>query len=251
MVKPFMKLPVSIMNGIDQLILGAKLQRVGDGLELITQNSYGYGDIIRSVSYATQIQKIYKIPVKVKFIVTYDKFDLSDNIFKTLNHYNLNVDYHVYVGTLEEYANKYCNLFKLENAKIVREVLGCPKLNTRHKPENQNHIAVWHPYKNLIKVEEYKTPFTENEFWNFVSEYDNIKLVDYRMDTDKVFDIIRTAKLCVGYEGLGQQIAYHYNKRIVTLSTNRDVSINTGGPESYITDNLYDVRGIINDRNFL
>ena len=236
------------MIGIDQLILGAKLQRVNDGLELITQNSYGYGDIIRLVSYATQIQKMYKIPVAVKFIVTHKKIDLSENIFKILNHYDLDIDYQVCIGTLEEYANKYCNLLKLEYAKMVREMLGCPKLKTKHKPEEHNHIAVWHHYKNLKRPESYKIPFTKKQFWNFVSEYDNIKFVDYRMDIKRVFSVIRTAKLCVGYEGLGQQIAYHYNKQIVTLSTNKDVSINTGGPESYITDNLNDVRNIISER---
>ena len=236
------------MIGIDQLILGAKLQRVGDGLEIITQNSYGYGDIIRSVSYATEIQKNYKIPVTVKFIVTQDKINLSKNIDRILNHYDLEVSYQVCIGTLEEYANKYCNLFKLEYAKVVRDALGFPKLKTKHKPEEHHHIAVWHHYKNLKKPESYKIPFTKTQFRNFVSEYDNIKFVDYRMDIRRVFKVIRTAKLCVGYEGLGQQIAYHYNKQIVTLSSNKDISINTGGPESYITDNFDDVRNIISER---
>jgi hypothetical protein len=70
------------------------------------------------------------------------------------------------------------------------------------------------------------------------------------MHPNETFDIIRKAKFCVGYEGLGQAIAYNYNKKLITMSLWKDVSINTGGAESVIVDNIFDLKDRINEWNY-
>ena len=103
----------------------------------------------------------------------------------------------------------------------------------------------------MSPVDDDKMPVDKDKFLDALTAFNSVEFIDYRMDIDHVFSIIRNAKACIGYEGLGQQIAYHYNKKIVTLSNLKDISINTGGPESFITNNVDNLRGIINDWNFL
>jgi hypothetical protein len=96
-----------------------------------------------------------------------------------------------------------------------------------------------------------KMPIDKSDFFDILSTSNEVHYIDYRMDIEQVFSTIRNSRLCIGYEGLGQQIAYHYNKRIVTLSNWKDVSINTGGPESFVINNSKDLRNFVNDWNIL
>lgn len=227
----------------------AKIQETNNGLEIITQNSYGYGDIIRLAAYATKIQKLTGKQVLVRYLVTIDNIYLSNNICKVLDHYDLDIEYCIEIGSIKNYKDQYTNLLKKQYAVEVRNVLGCPKLITKAKPSVNNYIAVWHPYNNLEQVEYDKMPVDKEQFFDILTVANNVEFVDYRMNIEYVFSTIKDAKLCVGYEGLGQQIAYHYNKRIVTLSNWGDVSINTGGPESFITNNLNELKGVLDDWN--
>jgi len=235
----------------DEFIKGAKIHENDNGLEIITQNSYGYGDIIRLASYATKIQKLYGTPVVLRFLVTIENISLTDNIKKVLDHYDLDFRYILEIGSIKNYKHRYTNLLKKEYAKQVRDVLGCPKLKTKEKPQSQPYIAAWHPYNNLDPVAHDKMPIDKSDFFDILSTSNEVHYIDYRMDIEQVFSTIRNARLCIGYEGLGQQIAYHYNKRIVTLSNWKDVSINTGGPESFVINNSKDLRNFINDWNIL
>jgi len=234
-----------------EFIRDAKVHENDNGLEIITQNSYGYGDIIRLASYASKTQKILDMPVVLKYLVTIDNISLTKNIKQVLDHYDLDFRYVVEIGSLKNYKHQYTNLLKKEYAKQVRDVLGCPKLKTKDKPRSHPYIAAWHPYNNLQAVEHDKMPISKSDFFDALSTNNEVHYIDYRMDIDQVFSTIRNARLCIGYEGLGQQIAYHYNKRILTLSNWKDVSINTGGPESFIINNTKDLRNFVNDWNIL
>ena len=235
----------------DDFLKAAKVHERSDGLEIITQNSYGYGDIIRIAAYATKIQKLTEKHTSVRYLVTNENSSIAENISKVLKHYDLDISIIIEIGQLEKYKHNYTNLLKKEHAVHVRESLGCPKLKTKEKPGVQNYFAVWHPYNNLSPVDDDKMPVDKDKFLDALTAFNSVEFIDYRMDIDHVFSIIRNAKACIGYEGLGQQIAYHYNKKIVTLSNLKDISINTGGPESFITNNVDNLRGIINDWNFL
>ena len=235
----------------DDFLKAAKVHERSDGLEIITQNSYGYGDIIRIAAYATRIQKLTEKQTYVRYLVTNENASLAENISKVLKHYDLDISVLVEIGSLEKYKHNYTNLLKKEYATHVRENLGCPKLKTKENPTVQNYFAVWHPYNNLTDVSFDKMPVHKTDFLDAMTAFNSVEFVDYRMDIDHVFSTIRNAKACIGYEGLGQLIAYNYNKKIVTLSNLNDVSINTGGPESFITNKVDNLRGIINDWNFL
>ena len=90
-------------------------------------------------------------------------------------------------------------------------------------------------------------PINKDTLDSYINTLDiPVKIVHYRMSIDYVFETIRNSTLCLGYEGLGQQIAYHYNKKLVTLSNWKQVSKNTGGPDSLICNDLKKVNKYVN-----
>jgi hypothetical protein len=238
------------MIGIDENLVKAKIhtQESGD-LLIITQNSYGYGDIIRLMAYAKELMSLYSKKVHVKFVVIsdYNAFSFEQIVYDVLDHYELTTTYDVEVCRLEKYAHKYTNLLKKEYAQEVYDWLGCPRLNTRDEPLSEDYICVWTPWDNLHRVSKDKMPINKDAFNNFLDALDiTVKPVSYRVSVEETFDLIRLSKLCIGYEGIGQQIAYHYDKPLISLSNLTQVSKNTGGPESKITNNLEDVRSWLN-----
>jgi len=223
----------------------AKIHLEGDGLRIITQNSYGYGDIIRLMAYARGIMWMTSRKVHVTFVVSSDQqtFQYEKNIHDVLSHYNLITTYDVEIASLQKYAHRYTNLLKKEFATDVAKWLGYPRLNPKHVSINGDYICVWTPWKNIDPVSEDKMPINKDEFESFLTSIDNpIKMVDYRMDIGKVFETIRNSKLCLGYEGIGQQIAYHYGKPLISMSNLVQVSKNTGGDNSMVTNNIKDIR---------
>ena len=224
-----------------------KLQKGDDGLTIITQNSYGYSDIIRTMSYARSIKYILGKKISVKYVVSSDKenyawpdsFEYEQNIYDVLDNYSDCIQYEVEICELEKYAHKYVNFLRKENADIVAKKIGYPKLVTKEKPLDHKYLCVWTPWNNLAPVEHDKMPINKDTLDSYINTLDiPVKIVHYRMSIDYVFETIRNSTLCLGYEGLGQQIAYHYNKKLVTLSNWKQVSKNTGGPDSLICNDL-------------
>ena len=233
----------SIMIGIKQ----AKIQEVeDDGLLMITQNSEGYGDIIRLASYADAIRKRTGRPITIKYVMEKP----SDHIHKILEYYHFN-EFEVEVCPISKYKDQYTNLLKKDIQHLVSKELGHPQLLTRNRvltPSTQDYFAIWHPFDNLEPVPKEKMPIEKKDFLEYLNEIDyNYRIITYRDSIEKIFETIAHAQLCIGYEGLGQQIAYHYDKPLVTLSTWRQVSRNTGGPKSLILKNLNELRSFIND----
>lgn len=235
-----------------------KLQKGDDGLTIITQNSYGYSDIIRTMSYAKAIKEKTELelcPIKhssgknifIKYVISSDKFNYAwpdafeyeQNIYDVLDNYSNCIQYEVEICELEKYAHKYSNFLRKENADMVADKIGYPKLATKQKPLDQNYLCVWTPWNNLTPVEHDKMPINKDTLDSYINTLDiPVKIVHYRMSIDHIFETIRNSTLCLGYEGLGQQIAYHYNKKLITLSNWKQVSMNTGGPDSLICNDL-------------
>ena len=224
---------------------GSNLDPSGQ-ISVVTQNSYGYGDIIRMIAYCTEIQRLVGKQIKPKFLVLPSEKHLVKNIHHVLSHFNLEIEYEIEIDTLESYKDHYTNLLHVKNAKIVRKNLGVPKLKTKKPSMELDYIAVWNPYAMFDDIPKVKMPIPKIEFENLISKY-NVKFVNYDMHPNEAFDIIRKAKFCVGYEGIGQAIAYSYGKKLITMSLWKDVSINTGGPSSVIVDNINDLKEIINE----
>ena len=232
-----------------------KLQEGDDGLTIITQNSYGYSDIIRTMSYARSIKYILGKKISVKYVVSSDKenyawpdaFEYEQNIYDVLDNYSDCIQYEVEICKLEKYAHKYSNFLRKENANMVADKIGYPKLGTKLKPLDHKYLCVWTPWNNLSPVEHDKMPINKDTLDSYINTLDiPVKIVHYRMSIDYVFETIRNSTLCLGYEGLGQQIAYHYNKKLVTLSNWKQVSKNTGGPDSLICNDLKKVDKYVN-----
>ena len=232
-----------------------KLQKGDDGLTIITQNSYGYSDIIRTMSYARSIKYILGKKISVKYVVSSDKenyawpdaFEYEQNIYDVLDNYSDCIQYEVEICKLEKYAHKYSNFLRKENANMVADKIGYPKLGTKLKPLDHKYLCVWTPWNNLAPVEHDKMPINKDTLDSYINTLDiPVKIVHYRMSIDYVFETIRNSTLCLGYEGLGQQIAYHYNKKLVTLSNWKQVSKNTGGPDSLICNDLKKVDKYVN-----
>ena len=232
-----------------------KLQKGDDGLTIITQNSYGYSDIIRTMSYARSIKYILGKKISVKYVISSDKenyawpdsFEYEQNIYDVLDNYSDCIQYEVEICELEKYAHKYVNFLRKENADIVAKKIGYPKLVTKEKPLDHKYLCVWTPWNNLAPVEHDKMPINKDTLDSYINTLDiPVKIVHYRMSIDYVFETIRNSTLCLGYEGLGQQIAYHYNKKLVTLSNWKQVSKNTGGPDSLICNDLKKVDKYVN-----
>ena len=232
-----------------------KLQEGDDGYTIITQNSYGYSDIIRTMSYARSIKYILGKKISVKYVISSDKenyawpdaFEYEQNIYDVLDNYSDCIQYEVEICELEKYAHKYVNFLRKENADIVAKKIGYPKLGTKLKPLDHKYLCVWTPWNNLAPVEHDKMPINKDTLDSYINTLDiPVKIVHYRMSIDYVFETIRNSTLCLGYEGLGQQIAYHYNKKLVTLSNWKQVSKNTGGPDSLICNDLKKVDKYVN-----
>lgn len=232
-----------------------KLQEGDDGYTIITQNSYGYSDIIRTMSYARSIKYILGKKISVKYVISSDKenyawpdaFKYEQNIYDVLDNYSDCIQYEVEICELEKYAHKYVNFLRKENADIVAKKIGYPKLGTKQKPLDHKYLCVWTPWNNLAPVEHDKMPINKDTLDSYINTLDiPVKIVHYRMSIDYVFETIRNSTLCLGYEGLGQQIAYHYNKKLVTLSNWKQVSKNTGGPDSLICNDLKKVNKYVN-----
>jgi hypothetical protein len=232
-----------------------KASKGDDGLTIITQNSYGYSDIIRTMSYARSIKYILGKKISVKYVVSSDKenyawpdsFEYEQNIYDVLDNYSDCIQYEVEICELEKYAHKYVNFLRKENADIVAKKIGYPKLVTKEKPLDHKYLCVWTPWNNLAPVEHDKMPINKDTLDSYINTLDiPVKIVHYRMSIDYVFETIRNSTLCLGYEGLGQQIAYHYNKKLVTLSNWKQVSKNTGGPDSLICNDLKKVDKYVN-----
>lgn len=228
------------------LIKDIKLQKSDDGYEIITQNSYGYGDIIRTMAYAKSIKYLIGSNVSIRYVIepSVDALMYKDILHNVLQHYITTcIPYTVEICRLEKYAHRYVNFLRKEHAKIVSEKIGHPKLIPVHQSFNLEYLCVWTPWNNLAPVDHDKMPINKDTFNSFIKELDiPVKMVDYRMPVDYVFETIRHSTLCLGYEGLGQQIAYHYHKKLVTLSNWQQISRNTGGPKSLVTNDLEKVR---------
>ena len=228
----------------------AKIHMEGDGLRIITQNSFGYGDILRLMAYAKSLMLSSSRKVHVTYVLPPHypwSYQYEHNIHYALSQFNLLTTYDVEITSLDTYAHKYTNLLKKEYAEQVAAWLGYPKLTPKHSSSDGDYLCVWTSWTNLSPVSKDKMPINKDKFESFLKTLDiPIKMVDYRMNIAETFDTIRNSKLCLGYEGMGQQIAYHYGKPIITMSNLVQVSKNTGGPESRITNDLKTVRRYLN-----
>lgn len=228
-------------------------------LYFLTDAGMGYGDIIRCAYYAKTIAKRYNKKCKIVFTildVTTDRhisgsrgskgkvvFTAEEEIpkiAKVLSYYSKELKdvSHVVVPMTSEEFMKYAsgnhiNWLLPTRTLAVTQWLGQPYLEPDIKQGSGEHVAVWTTRHNLTPVAKWKNPIGTNAtneiVTNIVKSGLKVKHVSYRDDIEYVFETIRTAKFCIGYEGMGNLISQSYRKPCLVFSENEFHSKVTSG----------------------
>jgi len=125
----------------------------------------------------------------------------------------------------------------------VHKIYGYPYENLfpKRTPTEKDYVAIWHSKYNLEDPQEWKNPIGYKGIINYVESLNQeIKYVDYTMNLRYIIDIIANAKLCIGYEGMGQLISQSFMKPIITFSTQEYISLYNSGPWGLVVDKIYD-----------
>lgn len=141
----------------------------------------------------------------------------------------------------------------------VTSWLGVPQLRPNLDSVEGNHIAVWTTEKNLTPVAKWKDPLGWEDMEKLFSELEQnghkIRRVSYRDDIEYVFETIRTAKMCIGYEGMGNLISQQFRKPILVFSENTFHSKVTSGMwarvKRDVSTNDLDIDNIIEEQKEL
>ena len=251
----------------------------------LTDSGMGYGDIIRSLFYAKRISDITGFSCRVVFIIlkvttkkhiANDGSDkLGDVVFraeeeiekirKVHSFYDKglgnNVRYSIFPiendTELMNYLPSVIPYMLPTRTLATTSWLGFPYLKPNNEPEDGKHIAVWTTKDNLTSVSSWKDPIGSAGMIGYTEtlrkEYgEDIRYVSYRDDIEYVWETIRTAKLCIGYEGMGNLISQSYKKPIIVFSKNEYHSKVTSGMWSEVTSEVeprhYCIEGIIQEQ---
>jgi hypothetical protein len=113
------------------------------------------------------------------------------------------------------------------------------------QPADRGHIALWTSKNNIDNLHyhprrKFKDPIQHDDIMQALSFSEaRIEYVSYREPIHTTFEKIRTASICIGYEGIGQLIAKNYYKPMITFSRG-NISKYTTGEWGVITDKLDD-----------
>lgn len=224
----------------------------------LTDAGMGYGDIIRCAYYAKTLAKRYNKICRIVFtilnettgghiqrctdedVIVFTAEEEIPKIEKVLSYYSKeleNVRYTVIPMTQDdfsEYAFGQHIPFLLPTRSLaVSQWLGQPYLQPNDKPVKGNHVAVWTTQDNLTPVASWKDPVGAISMNALCQDLDNlgheVRTVSYRDDIEYVFETIRTAKFCIGYEGMGNLISQSYRKPCLIYSRNHFHSKITSG----------------------
>ena len=228
-----------------------------DEMFFLTDAGMGYGDIIRVCYYAKTLARRYGKRCKIIFTIL-DKTtgghihqgSSADIVFraeeeipkiaKVISYYDNvlgNVDYEVVAMSSEEFSmrafGRHIPFLLPTRTLAVTNWLGVPFLQPNDEPEKGNHIAVWTTKKNLTPVGHWKDPIgphmMEELFGILTEQGHDIRRISYRDSVEHVFETIRTAKFCIGYEGIGNLISQSYSKPCLIYSQNEFHSKVTSG----------------------
>ena len=254
-----------------------------DELFFLTDAGMGYGDIIRICYYAKRIAKmtgkrcrvvftilnitrkkhIMRVPEEEKDDVVFRVWEERKKIRKVISYFKEdlpNVKMVLYPTTPEEFGSRVeRNLvpFLLPSRTFaVTSWLGFPQLKPSIEPTRGNHIAVWTTEKNLTPVNQWKDPTGWEKMEEYFQELEKagheIRRVSYRDDIEYVFETIASAKMCIGYEGMGNLISQMFRKPILVFSENAYHSKVTSGMWAEISPTIKekhrDVEGMIIDQ---
>lgn len=208
----------------------------------VAEGTYGYGDIVGSAAYA--LRNHYK---KICFVwftnrrwsppdKKYHKDD-PESILERTNYIvrkmskTMRVSHVLKDGMISRpyhaYRQRYYDTL-------------CPFLD---KAEDRGHVALWTTKYNADNIHyhpklQFKDPVHHDDIMQALDVVDApIAHVSYRDPIHTTFEKIRTASICIGYEGIGQLIAKNYYKPTITFSRG-NISKCTTGEWGLLTDRL-------------
>ena len=96
----------------------------------------------------------------------------------------------------------------------------------KDEPTNENIIVVWHQHANREAPHDYKNDVFSAREWERVLYQEmpmmfpdyKLQAVNYRDDFREVYDWIRRAKFCVGYDGMWHGVARNFGQIFVTAT---------------------------------
>lgn len=247
-----------------------------DEMFFLTDAGMGYGDIIRCAYYAKTLAKRYNKICRIVFTIlektsanhihgrsgkteiVFTAEEEIPKIAKVLSYYSedlKNVRYTVVPmsdNDFFKYAYGQHIPFLLPTRSLaVTQWLGQPSLIPNTKPAKDSHIAMWTTKDNLTPVPAWKNPIGASkmrELSRVLEEQGHeVRHVSYRDDIEYVFETIRTAKFCIGYEGMGNLISQSYEKPCLVYSQNQFHSKITSGMWAEVSDTFEIKHKYIND----
>lgn len=208
------------------------------------EGTYGYGDIAGAIANAIRYDKdlVLNWHKDQKFFPPHQKYHENDPE-SVLDRTHFIIDqFDGDVLVTHNIKNKREYRFKGREDEFKWYGTIAP---TVKQPEVTDTVVVWHPLNNKDKLHmnwgtQYKDTLDSKKWSTLFSllEDENVVQVSYRDPIEYVFESIRKAKLCIGYEGIGQVIAKNFWKPLITFSDFEMLSKITGGPWSHVTPRL-------------
>lgn len=214
-----------------------RIQRVDGVLQVDSMDSQSYGDILRTLAYTQKLQQIVGERVSLRFLV--EEF-FREETRKVLNEVRFSEDFPeprlITYPNILGITSQTVPWLRYKRAQSIFNWLGYPDLKLKRPSTDDGHIAVWDSSENYRYPPRWKDPVHPNCIRDLAkSAGKEIRLVNYRMPVDYVFSMIASSSFCIGYEGMGNVIAYNYRKPMVVFSESKIISRNTSGPWAHIT----------------
>lgn len=136
---------------------------------------------------------------------------------------------------LKLYAQRYRNVNRNQKHPIARYWMFDPKYFVTPV---SNKIVIWRPSFNADAPRWFKLPINDHEWLEIIEKIKNLDYqvveIDYRTPIREAFYHIRTAQLCLTYEGMWHYIAKNFFKPHAVLSNDGITAWHT--PYSVIRD---------------
>ncbi len=267
-------------NELDFSELGVHQNPKDENELFFALDGIGYGDIIQSIFYAEKISKMTGKYCKIVYVtlpeirghqlhssatkevvLTYE--DEKRIVQNVVDEYNISEKVRICVVKV---PIKKHSILKFNFTPMIRpqrilagnHFFGSPTLEPKRPSEDKGYIAVWTTEHNLTPVEERRDPIGWEGMNKYISQLERIykiKRISYRDSGEKIFNTISGAKLCIGYQGIGNLISKTFHKPIIVFSKNEYIGRTVSGHWAIIvdefTDYLLDIEKIVRMQNEL
>lgn len=199
-------------------------------------DSEGCGDILRTLAYSKKLQSILGEKIGITFFCKDYAYDFLISVIRQVKFLDdfaeMNIEILPCLLDKSDYSAKW---IRHQRAWSMLNWMEYPDLDLKRTPQDGGYVAIWDSIENIDYPSRWKDPVHPASMWELAKTVNqDIKRVSYRMSMDYVFETIANASFCIGYEGLGNVIAYNYKKPMIIFSESSIISRATSGPWSRI-----------------